>query len=113
MLGVGCRMFFISAVLAIVKVNYFTAQKFICDSFIHEVTYIGTLLDDISYNESLKGYGKIRCCSKCLDDRPHCAGVLYNGEQKKCLLLKRDMNITSNGRHVTLVDWRYFRMAGW
>jgi hypothetical protein len=106
-------MFSIYAVFAIVKVNNVTAQTFICDSFVWEVTYIGTLPDDISYIESLIGFSKIRCCSKCLNDRSHCAGVLYNQEQKKCLLLKYDMNITSNGGHLTRGDWRYFRIAGW
>jgi hypothetical protein len=106
-------MLFISAVFSIVKLNHATAQKYVCDSYTQEVTYNGILPDSISSDESLTGFDDIRCCLRCLNDRPHCVGVLHNQEQKKCLLLKRGMEITNNGGQDTLGDWRYFKMRGW
>jgi hypothetical protein len=110
MVDVGLQMFCMCTVLSIVRVKPDAVLQFGCSaSFEQNVTYNGVVPDDYIYMDSITGISRIQCCLDCHDRRPHCVGVLYNNEGRKCKLLKRNPNEINQPDNLTSDDWQYFQ----
>jgi hypothetical protein len=108
MFDAGLPMFCVSVILAFVEVK--TLQLGCGTLFEQDLSYGGIVpSEEYFYMDSLTGIGAIRCCMMCHQKLPNCFGVLYNENQRKCKLLKRNLNMTNIAENTTEVQWGYYR----